>query len=231
MAAGAAAAAEAAEALREKDKKINELIEDLGNKELLLSEAQGQLAAVRAAGWRPAACRLHACSAACSAGCAERKSARCSLRRRGMCLNLRQLESCKARCSQCWLMPARCPSPTRHALPPRPSQTANQRKELEELRELKEDVERREKAQAEVISQQVGPAVAVAGFLGVGRPGGLAARGALPALPVCRCMPRHPRNDGTWCAPQRCVPRCRWITPAESALPLCARALAGQASG
>ncbi|KAL4428851.1 hypothetical protein ABPG77_005289 [Micractinium sp. CCAP 211/92] len=77
VAAGAAAAAEAAEALREKDKKINELIEDLGNKELLLSEAQGQLAA-----------------------------------------------------------------------------TANQRKELEELRELKEDVERREKAQAEVISQQ-----------------------------------------------------------------------------
>ncbi len=93
VAAGAAAAAEAAEALREKDKKINELIEDLGNKELLLSEAQGQLAAVRAAGWRPAACRLHACSAACSAGCAERKSARCSLKRRGMCLKLRQLES------------------------------------------------------------------------------------------------------------------------------------------
>ena len=36
-----------------------------------------------------------------------------------------------------------------------PLQTANQRKELQELREMKEDVERREKAQAEVISQQV----------------------------------------------------------------------------
>ena len=35
-------------------------------------------------------------------------------------------------------------------------QTADQRKELDELREMKEDVERREKAQAEVISQQVG---------------------------------------------------------------------------
>ncbi|KAL4451514.1 hypothetical protein ABPG75_007176 [Micractinium tetrahymenae] len=77
VAAGAAAAAASAEAIREKEKKINELIEDLGSKELLLSEAQAQLAA-----------------------------------------------------------------------------TANQRKELEELRELKEDVERREKAQAEVIAQQ-----------------------------------------------------------------------------
>ncbi|PSC75171.1 kinesin-like calmodulin-binding isoform X1 [Micractinium conductrix] len=71
------AAAAAAEAVREKEKKINELIEDLGNKELLLSEAQANLAA-----------------------------------------------------------------------------TSNQRKELDELRDMKADVERREKAQAEVISQQ-----------------------------------------------------------------------------
>lgn len=35
-----------AEAVREKETKINELIEELGNKELLLSEAQSQLAAV-----------------------------------------------------------------------------------------------------------------------------------------------------------------------------------------
>lgn len=34
-------------------------------------------------------------------------------------------------------------------------QTKDARKELVELREMKEDVERREKAQAEVISQQV----------------------------------------------------------------------------
>lgn len=34
-------------------------------------------------------------------------------------------------------------------------QTSNQRKELEDLREMKADVERREKAQAEVIGQQV----------------------------------------------------------------------------
>jgi hypothetical protein len=74
--AGAAAVA-TAEAVRVKDTKINELIEELGNKELLLSEAQSQLAA-----------------------------------------------------------------------------TSTFRKELEELREMKEDVERREKAQAEVISQQ-----------------------------------------------------------------------------
>lgn len=44
-----AAAALTAEAVREKDSKINELIEELGNKELLLSEAQSQLAAV--SGW------------------------------------------------------------------------------------------------------------------------------------------------------------------------------------
>lgn len=37
----------------------------------------------------------------------------------------------------------------------RPLQTSTFRKELEDLREMKEDVERREKAQAEVISQQV----------------------------------------------------------------------------
>jgi len=43
--AGAAAVA-TAEAVREKETKINELIEELGNKELLLSEAQSQLAAV-----------------------------------------------------------------------------------------------------------------------------------------------------------------------------------------
>lgn len=77
MGAAAASAAAAAEAVREKETKINELIEELGGKEMLLSEAQSQLAA-----------------------------------------------------------------------------TSNQRKELEELRELKDDVERREKAQAEVISQQ-----------------------------------------------------------------------------
>lgn len=46
--AGAAAVA-TAEAVREKESKINELIEELGNKELLLSEAQSQLAAV--SGW------------------------------------------------------------------------------------------------------------------------------------------------------------------------------------
>lgn len=43
----AAAASAATEALREKDTKINELVEELGSKELLLSEAQAQLAAVR----------------------------------------------------------------------------------------------------------------------------------------------------------------------------------------
>ncbi len=43
--AGAAAVA-TAEAVRQKETKINELIEELGNKELLLSEAQSQLAAV-----------------------------------------------------------------------------------------------------------------------------------------------------------------------------------------
>ena len=43
---GGAAAAAAAESVREKEVKINELIEELGNKELLLSEAQGQLVAV-----------------------------------------------------------------------------------------------------------------------------------------------------------------------------------------
>lgn len=48
--AGAAAAA-TAEAVREKETKINELIEELGNKELLLSEAQSQLAAVREPCW------------------------------------------------------------------------------------------------------------------------------------------------------------------------------------
>lgn len=58
VAAGAAAAAASAEAVREKEKKINELIEELGNKELLLSEAQGQLAAVRAAAPGRAARRL-----------------------------------------------------------------------------------------------------------------------------------------------------------------------------
>ena len=47
---GGAAAAAAAEAVREKEVKINELIEELGNKELLLSEAQGQLAAVSGGG-------------------------------------------------------------------------------------------------------------------------------------------------------------------------------------
>jgi len=41
------------------------------------------------------------------------------------------------------------------ALLPTCPQTSTFRKELEELREMKEDVERREKAQAEVISQQV----------------------------------------------------------------------------
>lgn len=55
-----------------------------------------------------------------------------------------------------------CSSPT--TLPHCP-QTANQRKELEELREMKEDVERREKAQAEVISQQARPALAAAAGL------------------------------------------------------------------
>lgn len=46
--AGAAAATAAtAAAMREKEGKINDLIEELGNKEMLLSEAQAQLAAVR----------------------------------------------------------------------------------------------------------------------------------------------------------------------------------------
>ncbi|EFN56078.1 hypothetical protein CHLNCDRAFT_145586 [Chlorella variabilis] len=80
-AAGGAAAAGGAvvalEAVREKEAKINELIEELGNKELLLSEAKQELESTKGA-----------------------------------------------------------------------------RKELQELREMKEDVERREKAQAEVISQQ-----------------------------------------------------------------------------
>lgn len=40
------------EQLKEKDVKINELVEDLGNKELLLSEAQVSLAKVRAAAGR-----------------------------------------------------------------------------------------------------------------------------------------------------------------------------------
>ncbi|KAI3437601.1 hypothetical protein D9Q98_000054 [Chlorella vulgaris] len=74
---GAAAAAVTAAAVKEKETKINELIEELGNKEMLLSEAQAQL-----------------------------------------------------------------------------ESTKNQRKELDDLREMKEDVERREKAQAEVIAQQ-----------------------------------------------------------------------------
>lgn len=43
------------------------------------------------------------------------------------------------------------------------SQTKNQRKELDDLREMKEDVERREKAQAEVIAQQVGGCESVGG--------------------------------------------------------------------
>ena len=49
--------------------------------------------------------------------------------------------------------------PHSHPTPP-PPQTSTFRKELEDLREMKEDVERREKAQAEVISQQVRPAFA-----------------------------------------------------------------------
>jgi hypothetical protein len=47
LAAGAGAGA--AIAVKEKDAKINELIEDLGNKELLLSEAQGKLAGLAGA--------------------------------------------------------------------------------------------------------------------------------------------------------------------------------------
>ncbi len=40
------------DSIKEKDGKINELMEDLGNKELLLSEAQASLAKVgAAAGW------------------------------------------------------------------------------------------------------------------------------------------------------------------------------------
>ncbi len=42
------------ESIKEKDVKINELMEDLGNKEMLLSEAQASLAKVGAAVRRPA---------------------------------------------------------------------------------------------------------------------------------------------------------------------------------
>lgn len=43
----------ALEAVREKEAKINELIEELGNKELLLSEAKQELESVRGGGvWR-----------------------------------------------------------------------------------------------------------------------------------------------------------------------------------
>ena len=41
-----AAAGASLEVVREKDAKINELIEELGGKEMLLSEAQSQLAKV-----------------------------------------------------------------------------------------------------------------------------------------------------------------------------------------
>lgn len=47
--AGAGAGAGAGETIKEKNNKINELIEELGNKELLLSEAQGKLAALSGA--------------------------------------------------------------------------------------------------------------------------------------------------------------------------------------
>ena len=119
-----AAAALTAEAVREKDSKINELIEELGNKELLLSEAQSQLAAVSRR------CRQGGITVGTSRGCTDFVLA-------------------------AWL---RCifhpfADPTICLLPS--LQTSTFRKELEELREMKEDVERREKAQAEVISQQV----------------------------------------------------------------------------
>lgn len=39
-----------AAAVKEKETKINELIEELGNKEMLLSEAQAQLESVRGVG-------------------------------------------------------------------------------------------------------------------------------------------------------------------------------------
>ena len=45
-----AAAGMSAEVVREKEKKINELIEELGNKEMLLSEAQAELSSVRRGG-------------------------------------------------------------------------------------------------------------------------------------------------------------------------------------
>lgn len=54
-----------AEIVREKDSKINELIEELGNKELLLSEAQAQLVGVReAGGWVREGAPHPACGAA-----------------------------------------------------------------------------------------------------------------------------------------------------------------------
>ena len=123
----AAAGAATAEAVRQKEAKINELIEELGNKELLLSEAQAQLAAVRRAGGLPLRLRAAAAARACL-GPALLPPADALL----LCLPT---------------LVSRLPLSS-------PPQTATARKELEELRELKEDVERREKAQAEVIGQQ-----------------------------------------------------------------------------
>lgn len=67
-----------------------------------------------------------------------------------------------------------CPSLQRPTLSPfclpAPAlQTSNQRKELDELRDMKADVERREKAQAEVISQQVRRCRACKGAVEAGR--------------------------------------------------------------
>lgn len=115
----AAGGAVALEAVREKDSKINELIEELGNKELLLSEAQKQLESVSTlvfAAW-------FLTNAAWFVG-----------------TNV--------------ILSSPTHAPLLLLLLSSP-QTKDARKELVELREMKEDVERREKAQAEVISQQV----------------------------------------------------------------------------
>ena len=46
------------DSIKEKDGKINELMEDLGNKELLLSEAQASLAKVGAGAFEKTSCEI-----------------------------------------------------------------------------------------------------------------------------------------------------------------------------